>query len=66
MSLFKDLFMKGILFPREYFFLQGANMFNESIEICRFFSKPLQFVSIFSVDNFSKRICQNVSLQKFL
>ena len=38
--LFQDLFLKGILFPREYFFVQEANMFNVSIQICRNFSKP--------------------------
>ena len=53
--------MKGILFPRQYFFLQGANMFNDvSIQICRNLSKPLQSVLIFSADNFRKRICRNL------
>ena len=52
--------MKGILFPRQYFFLQGANMFNVSIQICRNLSKPLQSVLISSADNFPKRICRNL------
>ena len=58
--------MKGILFPRAYFFLQGANISNALMQICRNLSKPLQFALIFSATNFSKRICQNASLQKFL
>ena len=56
--------MKGILFPHAY--LQGANMSNVLMQIDRNFSKPLQFALIFSAANFSKRICRNVSLQKFL
>ena len=43
--------MKGILFPRAYFFLQGANMSNVLMQICKNFSRPLQFVLIFSAAN---------------
>ena len=64
-SKIEDIFMKNI-FPLEYFFLQGANMFNVLMQIFRKFSSSIQFGLMFSVYNFSKRICRNLSLQKFL
>ena len=47
-----------------YYFL--VRIFSYKEQICRNFSKPLQFALIFSAANLSKRIFWNMSLQKFL